>query len=310
MGKPAHVMAESHDNDRAVVLPAARGGLGLDAVWADDFHHAVHVLLTGERGGYYVDFEGTAPLTRAMAEAFAYQGEHSEYFGRARGTPSGDLEGEHFVVCIQNHDQVGNRARGDRLGSVVPLEAMKLAAALMFVTPALPLLFMGEEYGETAPFQFFTSFLDRDLVEAVRRGRTTEFTRFAWQGTIPDPGDPATFVRSRLNHPLASAPRHRELREYYKQWLAVRRAHPALGARGKAATQVVTDAAGHVLTVTRSGADGARITLHANLSATPRTAPPMAPEWRILIDSAEARFGGPGKGRPLLPFQVLLYEAR
>ena len=310
LGKPVHVMAESHDNDRAIVLPPAQGGLGLDAVWSDDFHHALHVVLTRERGGYYADFGGVAPLTRAIAEGFAFQGEHSEYFARPRGTPSQDLEGEHFVVCIQNHDQVGNRAQGDRLGAVVPFEALKLAAGLMFVAPALPLLFMGEEYAETAPFQFFTSFLDPGLVEAVRQGRVAEFTRFAWQGAIPDPGDPATFVRSRLNHPLANAPRHRELREYYKHWLTVRRDHPALGADGKSSTTASTDDAEHVLTVTRSGVNGARITLHANLTAMPREAPAMSPEWRVIVDSAEARFGGPGKGRPLLPFQVLLYGTR
>src|SRR4029453_5140428 len=215
LGKPVHVMAESHDNDPAILLPPAQGGLGLDAVWSDDFHHALHVVLTRERGGYYADFGGVAPLTRAIAEGFAFQGEHSEYFAGPGGPRSQDLEGEHFVVCIQNHDQVGNRAQGDRLGAVVPFEALKLAAGLMFVAPALPLLFMGEEYAETAPFQFFTSFLGPGLVEAVRQGRVAEFTRFAWQGAIPDPGDPATFVRSRLNHPLANAPRHRELREYY-----------------------------------------------------------------------------------------------
>jgi len=197
LGKPVHVMAESHDNDRAIVLPPAEGGLGLDAIWSDDFHHALHTVLTKERGGYYADFGGVPPLRRAIAEGFAFQGEHSEYFGRPRGTASADLEGEHFVVCIQNHDQVGNRAQGDRLGALVTFEALKLAAGLMFVAPALPLIFMGEEYAETAPFQFFTSFLDPQLVDAVRRGRTAEFTRFAWQGAVPDPGDPATFVRDR-----------------------------------------------------------------------------------------------------------------
>jgi maltooligosyltrehalose trehalohydrolase len=308
LGRPAHAMAESHDNDRAIVLPPAAGGLGLDAVWSDDFHHAVHTTLTPERGGYYADFGRPGQLARAIAEGFAYQGEPSEYFGRPRGTASADLPGERFVIAIQNHDQVGNRARGERLGALVPFEAVKLAAGLLFAAPAVPLLFMGEEYGETAPFQFFTSFLDRNLADAVRRGRAAEFSRFGWQGIIPDPQEPATFGRCRLNHALATAPRHRELREYYRQWLALRRTLPALGGRHKALTTAETDAEGAILTVTRSAPSGERVHLVANLSAAPRPWPEPT-SWRLVLDSYDDRFGG----RPtalLAPWQLLLYEAR
>jgi maltooligosyltrehalose trehalohydrolase len=306
LNRPLHIMAESHDNDRGIVLPVEAGGLGLDAVWSDDFHHAVHVRLTGERGGYYCDFAGPALLARATAEGFAFQGEASEYFGRKRGTPSADLPGERFVICVQNHDQVGNRAQGDRLSTVVSFEAVKLAAALMLAAPALPLLFMGEEYGETAPFQFFTSFLDRDLAEAVRKGRAAEFSRFAWEGTLPDPGDPATFVRSRLSHTLASAPRHRELRDYYRRWLALRRSHPALGARGKSRTRAEVDADGAVLTLARDAERGPGVRLVANLTGEGRSfTPPTG--WRVLLDSDDARFAGRGRP-PLTPHQAVLYE--
>jgi maltooligosyltrehalose trehalohydrolase len=257
-----------------------------------------------------VDFPGGRGLERALTQGFAFQGQSSEYFGRPRGTPSGDLPGQRFVVFAQNHDQIGNRAQGERLGALVSFEALKLAAGLLFVAPAVPLLFMGEEYGETAPFQFFTSFLDRELAEAVWRGRTAEFSRFAWEGTIPDPGEPATFVRSRLNHALASAPRHRELREYYRQWLVLRRQHPALGSAGKAATRASLDeASGTVLTVTRESTGGPALTLVANLGAKPHP-------WRglpgggLLLDSDARRFGGTGTAAPLAPFQVLLYEMR
>jgi maltooligosyltrehalose trehalohydrolase len=208
---------------------------------------------------------------------------------------------------VQNHDQVGNRAQGDRLGSVVSFEAVKLAAALLFVTPALPLLFMGEEYGETAPFQFFTSFLERQMAEAVRRGRTEEFKRFAWQGTVPDPGEPSTFVRSRLNHSLALAPRHRELRDFYSHWLALRRTHPALGTRGKERTRAALDASSSVLTVDRAGPNGERVRLYANLLGERGPAPDLA-GWRVLIDSADSRWAGPG-ARPLAPWHALLVEA-
>jgi maltooligosyltrehalose trehalohydrolase len=310
LGRPVYVMAESHDNDRRIVLPRLQGGLGLDAVWSDDFHHAMHVQLTGETGGYYEDFKGGAGLlARALAEGFAFQGEESRYFGRPRGTLSADMPASRFVISIQNHDQVGNRAQGERLGTIIPLAAAKLAAGLMFAAPALPLLFMGEEYGETSPFQFFTSFLDRDLVAAVRQGRAREFARFAWQGTIPDPADPATFLRSRLNRSLAGAPRHRELRDYYRRWLELRRVHPALGATGKEDTRAELERDGALLTLARGAADGPRVRITANLSAAPVRWAAPGTGWRLLLDSNEARFAGTGVGEPLLPFQLLLYES-
>lgn len=306
LGRPAHVIAESHDNDRAIVTPADAGGLGLGAVWSDDFHHALHVRLTGETTGYYADFTDRRLLPRALAEGFAFQGEPSVYFGRPRGTPSGDLDGERFVVSVQNHDQVGNRAQGDRLWTLVPFEATKLAAALLVVAPALPLIFMGEEYGETSPFQFFTSFLDPELAAAVRRGRAAEFSRFEWKGTIPDPQAPDTFVRSRLNQTLAGAPRHRALRDFYRAGLALRREHPALGARGKPLTRAALDATGNVLTIDRAAPSGEAVRCVANLTGKSQTceAPPRS---RLLLDSADPRFGGPDRVRPLEPWQVLLY---
>src|SRR5262245_4180040 len=308
LDRPVHIIAESHDNDRRTVLPAAEGGVGLDAVWSDDFHHAIHSRLTGEKSGYYADFAEGKGLARALAEGFAFQGEVSEYFGRARGTASADLGGERFVFCLQNHDQVGNRAQGDRLSTIVPMAAVKMAAALLFTAPALPLLFMGEEYGETSPFQFFTSYLDQALVEAVRVGRAAEFARFGWATPPPDPGKSATFLRSRLNHSLAGAPRHRELREYYRRWLALRRSHPALGARGKERTQCEVDPSGSVLTLTREAPDGTRVCLVANLTGTARPFAPPSGDWRDILDSEDPRFAGTGKGRPLAPFQAVLYE--
>jgi maltooligosyltrehalose trehalohydrolase len=306
--RPVHVVAESHDNDRKIVLPAAEGGLGLDAVWSDDFHHAMHSRLTGERSGYYSDFADGQGLARAVAEGFAFQGEPSEYFGRPRGTPSTDLRGERFVICLQNHDQVGNRAQGDRLSTIVSFAAVKVAAALLCAAPALPLLFMGEEYGETSPFQFFTSYLDPALVETVRRGRAAEFARFGWEGKLPDSSEPAAFLRSRLSHPLAGAPRHRELREYYRQWLNLRRNHPALGALGKERTQCDVDGSNSVLTLSRLGPTASGVCLVANLTAQPRPFSPPSAEWRVLLDSEDKRFAGSGTFRPLAPHQAVLYE--
>src|SRR5713226_4364967 len=305
-GRRAHVIAESHDNDRRLVLAPTEGGLGLDALWSDDFHHALHQRLTGETAGYYVDFTGDHHLPRAIAEGFAFQGEASQYWGRRRGTASRDLPADRLVIFVQNHDQVGNRAQGERLGALVPYEALKLAAGLMFVAPAVPLLFMGEEYGDMAPFLFFTSFLDRELSERVRRGRLQELSRFGWKGRIPDPGAPATFVASQLNHALAAAPRHRALREYYRRWLALRRGHPALGARNKNLTRVALDAA--VLTVTRATPAGEEIRLIANLGADPCGWSLPDTAWRVLLDSNAVAFGGTGAAAPLTAYQLLLYE--
>jgi maltooligosyltrehalose trehalohydrolase len=307
LGRPAHVAAESHDNERALVLPAAAGGIGLDTIWSDDFHHALHARLTGETGGYYRDFPGGRGLTRALVEGFAFQGEPSIHYGRGRGTPSADLGGERFTVCLQNHDQVGNRAAGDRLSTLVPFAAVKAAAALLFAAPALPLLFMGEEYGETSPFQYFVSHLDAALLESVRRGRAEEFKSFGWKDALPDPAEPATFLRSRLNHPLADAPRHRELREYYRRWLALRRSHPALGAHGKDRARAELAASGALLILTRPGADGAGVRLVVNLTDTTRPFAPHGP-WRVLLDSEDARFAGRAPAPPLAPYQAILYE--
>src|SRR5262245_7573083 len=304
LGRPVHLIAESHDNDRRLVLPSPEG-LGLDAVWSDDFHHALHVRLTGEEVGYYQDFPGGLGLERALAEGFAFQGEPSQYWGRRRGTPSADLEGDCFVISVQNHDQVGNRAGSQRLGTVVGREAAKLAAALLFAAPAIPLLFMGEEYGETAPFPFFTSFQDPGLQEAVRHGRQREFERLGWAAAIDDPGDPVTFERARLDHALADAPGHRELRAWYRAWLALRRGHPALGTSGKPGTRAAI--ARGVLTLTRGAATEERVVLVANLDAVARPLPSLPPGARVLLDSAEARFGGAG-GAPLAPYQAVLFD--
>ncbi len=306
-GRRVHVVAESHDNDRRLVLPVGAGGLGLDAVWSDDFHHALHRRLTGETVGYYADFAGEHHLPRALAEGFAFQGEPSAYWGRPRGTPSADLGAERFVIFIQTHDQIGNRPRGERLGALIPFEAVKLAAGLMLAAPAVPLLFMGEEYGETAPFQFFTSFLDAGLAAAGRRGRAGDVKRFGWRGEIPDPNAPNTFVSSRLNHPLALSARHRALREYYRRWLELRGTHPALGARAKALAGAALD--GPVLTLTRAEPGGREVRLVANLGAVPREwEPPGGLAWRLLLDSGDPRFGGSERPRALAPYQLLLYD--
>jgi len=218
-----HVIAESDLNSRVIVDPPPKGW-GLAAMWADDFHHAIHTLLTQERARFYADFGKPEHLVRALTRGFTYQGEHSTFRGRAHGTDTEGLAPSRFVFCLQNHDQVGNRPRGERISSLVPHEALPAMAATLLLGPGLPLLFMGEEYGETRPFLYFTSHSDPDLARAVSEGRKKEFISTATQD-IPDPQDPSTFERSKLTHRRDG--RHGALRETYRQLLALRRRYQA-----------------------------------------------------------------------------------
>lgn len=211
----ALVIAESGLNDPKVAEPVERNGFGCDAVWADDFHHALRVLLTGEREGYYEDFGTVEQLAKAFHRPHVHDGTWSEHRGRVFGAPSGQLAPERFVVFAQNHDQVGNRAVGDRL----PEECRPLAALCYLLSPFTPMLFMGEEYGESAPFQFFTDHIDEEIAVATREGRRREFAGFAGFAAedVPDPQDPATFERSRLTREEAPG-----VRELYRRLLALR----------------------------------------------------------------------------------------
>jgi len=192
-GRPAWVIAESDLNDVRLIDPVERNGFGLDAHWSDDFHHSVHSLLTGERDGYYVDFGQPEQLVKVLNTGFVYDGIYSPFRNRRHGAPAGEHPGYRFVVSIQNHDQVGNRATGDRFGTLLTPGKQRLAAGLMLLSPYLPMIYMGEEYGEKRPFPFFCSFSDEELVEAVREGRRAEFADFAWQGEVPDPQAERTF---------------------------------------------------------------------------------------------------------------------
>jgi maltooligosyltrehalose trehalohydrolase len=193
----AYVIAESGLNDPRVMRPVARGGYDCDASWADDFHHALRTLITDEHDGYYSDFGEVADLAKAMHRPHVHDGGYSPFRRRRFGAPADDVPVQRFVVFSQDHDQVGNRAFGDRM----PAEARPLAAFCTLLSPFTPMLFMGEEYGETAPFQFFSNHIDPEIAEATRIGRRQEFARFAAFGAdeIPDPEDPATFERSKLS---------------------------------------------------------------------------------------------------------------
>ncbi len=200
-GKPRILIAESDLNDRRVIEPSSGAGLGMDAAWADDFHHAVHAHLTGERNGYFADFGGLEHVARALEHGWSYAWDYSVSRGRRHGNDPSGLPAKAFVFCTQNHDQVGNRMLGERLCMLAGHEADRAARALLLLSPYVPLLFMGQEYGEERPFLYFVDHTDAELLEATRAGRAREFAAFHRDGSPPDPGSPETRDRSTLEWP-------------------------------------------------------------------------------------------------------------
>ncbi len=214
------IMTETDENDARYVLPPSRGGYGLEAMWSDDFHHALHAMFTGERAGYYQDFGAPRQLAKVLNEGYVFQGEFFHFWNDIRGTSARDVPLPANIICIQNHDQVGNRAKGERLTELVPRGVRKLMAAILLLAPHTPLIFMGQEFDEAAPFQFFTDFADPTIQKAVSEGRRNEFKDFAF-GEVPDPQHPATFERSRLN--WAQASESNDMLRWYRSLLQLRR---------------------------------------------------------------------------------------
>lgn len=308
LGRRIHLIAESDRNDPRLVQDPALGGLGLDAVWSDDFHHALHALLTGERHRYYADFGRVQDLARAIREGFVRAGQRSVSFGRRHGLDSRAVPGERLVVCAQNHDQIGNRARGERLGSLVPFEALKVAAGLVLLAPMVPLLFMGEEYGETAPFLYFTSHGDEALIEAVRRGRRAEFPQEGQAveaRDVPDPQDPRTFEASRLDWSLREKGGHAGLLGWYRELLRLRREPPFEGL-AKDQVETASSEPERLLVVCRAPEGEPAAVVLARLGAPapdPAVARELAVAWPPgvfdkVLDSSDERWGGPGSALP------------
>ncbi len=298
LGREVWLFAESDRNDARLVRPPEAGGAGLDAHWNDDFHHALHALLTGERGGYYQDFGTFEHLWKAFSNGYVYSGEYSAYRGRRHGTPCGDLPPWTFVVFAQNHDQVGNRMLGERLGQLVSFERQKLAAGAVLLSPFVPLLFMGEEYGDPAPFLYFVDHSEPALIEAVRRGRREDFRAFAWKGEPPDPQDEATFLRCKLNPSLRKQGSHSVLRDLYRELIALRRSHPALRDPRREAYEVQGLPRERILCLRRwTGGAQVAVVFSLNESKVSVSVPLPAGPWRRRMDSADERWAGPGGTR-------------
>src|SRR6267142_1034989 len=270
------VIAESDLNDVKLIER-----YGLDGSWADDLHHAIHVALTGESQGYYADFQDPMrQMVAALERGWFYEGQHKPSFGRKHGTPAAHLAARHFVVCAQNHDQIGNRARGERLTELTDEGGLRAAATVIALQPALPLYFQGEEWGAREPFQYFVSHTDPALVEAIRKGRREEFKGFSW-ADVPDPLAEETFRRSRIDRGRKDA---RAL-EWHKALLTMRQEHPALqddarsGVRAAVQGKTLLLQRGPLLLVAAFGAQPSDARLHPG-------------SWRVLLDSGGSNLAG------------------
>ncbi len=290
------LIAESNLDDVNVLYPTTENGLGMDSQWSDDFHHSVHTLLTGENDGYYRDFGKVEHLVKSVREGFAYDWRYSQYRRRRHGSSSIHLPGEQFVISIQTHDQVGNRAMGERLTALAPFEALKAAAVCMFFSPNVPMLFMGEEYAEVAPFLYFVSHTDEDLVEAVRKGRTEEFAEFKWRGEPPDPQAVETFSKSKLNWNLRTKGQHARMLELYKALILLRHQHPALQRCDKTSLTVQGDEARRIIGLSRRHKEQS-LSCVINFSDNDIDLDGFDDfvAGREFLDTGETRWGGPGK---------------
>lgn len=315
LDKRCHVVAESNLNEAGPLLGPAGTGCGLDALWNDDFHHCVHTLLTSERSGYYQDFQQPLPqLEKVLNTVFAYDGNYSEHRGHSYGAPVRELSGDRFVVSIQNHDQVGNRALGERLSQLVQFNGLRLSAALMLLSPYLPMLFMGEEYGESNPFPFFCDFGDPALRNSIREGRRREFAEFQWSESVPDPFDSFTFESAKLSWEWWSSNKRDGLRHLYRDLLKARREWPALRDFTHRDAHLINATRGEVLLKIVRG-DPARPNEQIEAYFNPHQSTVILPEKsgpmnQILLSTEDLKYGGwkrSGRlGWDLSPFECIV----
>jgi maltooligosyltrehalose trehalohydrolase len=293
--RPLWLIAESDLNAPRFVRPPSLGGYGLDASWADEWHHALHAALTGERDGYYEDFGPLPALAKALRQAWVYDGTWSPHRNRVHGRSPAGIDGSQFVVSAQNHDQVGNRAAGERLGQLVSPGRAAIAAALLLTGPFVPLLFQGEEWGASSPFQYFTDHADVALGRAVSDGRRREFAHFGWDvDHVPDPQDPATFARSCLRWSEVGSEPHASMLDWYRRLVALRRSRPELTTAPVGSVSVAFDEDEGWLVVDRpapsgspggGGGGGGGVAVAVNLGPAPVDVPVAG---RVLLASSQS----------------------
>ena len=297
-GRKKYLIAESDLNDVRVIRDREVGGQGMDAQWSDDFHHSLHTLLTSEQIGYYQDFGKCEQLAKAFKESFVYSWQYSPERRRYHGSDASAFPGHQFVVCTQNHDQVGNRMLGERMSHLVSFEGAKLAAGALLLSPNIPLLFMGEEYGEVSPFLYFVSHTDPDLVEAVRAGRKKEFSAFHLEGEYSDPQGPETFQKSQLRWEDRKEGKHKVLWELHQLLIQFRRTIPALKNLDKQNLEASSVEEDKLLLLRRWSSESQIFAiLNFNTkNVTLKTLPNG--NWQKILDSADSKWMGPGATLP------------
>jgi maltooligosyltrehalose trehalohydrolase len=298
VGRPLALVAESDRQDPRTVLPRAAGGAGMSAQWLDDLHHALHVTVTGERDGYYADYAGLPDVAGAYVRGFVYDGRWSEYRQRTVGAPlPATVSGRRFVACVQNHDQVGNRARGRRLTVLTDEDRVRFAIGLLCLAPTVPMLFMGEEYAATTPFLFFTSHPEPDLAVAVREGRREEFAAFTGfgHGEVPDPQAPETYAASVLDRTEAASSAGRARRRLWTDVLRLRRTTPALATGNRTLIRELAVLPRQMAVLRDDPAGAAPVVIAANASDADATiALGLTGTWQVVWSTTAAAYGGPG----------------
>ncbi len=301
-GRKFYLIAESDLNDSRVIRSRELGGYNIDAQWCDDFHHSLHTLLTGENQGYYMDFGRIEHLVKSFGEGYVYSGQYSEYRKRNHGNSSKDRPAAQFIVFSQNHDQIGNRMLGERLSGQVSFESLKLAAGIVLLSPYIPLLFMGEEYGEDSPFLYFVSHSDQGLIEAVRKGRREEFKAFSWKGEPPDPDNINTFLKSKIILEKKENGNHKVLLDFNKYLIKMRKETPAFSNLNKDNLEVSGFEDDKILFL-RRWKDGSHVFCIFNFNKEERKIRTFLPEikWSKILDSSDVIWKGPGS---LLPDRI------
>jgi maltooligosyltrehalose trehalohydrolase len=307
--RQAWIIAESDLEDVRIINPRAVGGYAIDSQWHDDFHHALYARLTGEREGFLMDFGALAELAKCISEGFVFDGNYSRYRRRRYGSSSKNRPGEQFVNFIQNHDQIANTSRGRRLSTLVSLEQQRLAAVLTLCAPFLPVLFMGEEYGDTAPFFYFTSFEDKNLATAVREGRKKELGAHYSESDFADPQAESTFERSKLDWSKPGASPHAEILRLHRDLISLRNQHPSLGNCRKDLTEVHFDEQSKFFVMKRTDPSGSTALIVCNFSETAQPVPvPAEPKgWQLALWTGDAAYGG---GRTPCPPHTLATNIR
>lgn len=291
------LIAEVDLNDNRYISDREKGGYGLQAQWIDEFHHALHAWLTGETNGYYEDFGKFEHLVRAYRDTYVYNGVYSPHRKKIFGSSAENNPTDQFVVFAQNHDQTGNRMLGDRLSLLVPYEALKLSAAAYILSPYLPMLFMGEEWGEKNPFFYFVSHTDPELVEAVRKGRKKEFAAFHGDEAPPDPQSEETFKRAKLNWNFPEQAEQEAMREFYKELIRIRKISQAYKISSRESFRLMSWDAQNCIGLLKTGASPAVLTI---LNFGRKTASLVLDEipqgsYSLLLNSANEKWQGPGK---------------